>query len=111
MSGTITPDSYIVKKLPREILDIIISEQSRGLFRKPDGGNQWIDLGEKGTQQVLSSEKIQELAELIIKIENHYGFPCDIEWAYEDGHFFILQSRPITTLSHKGISITNIADE
>lgn len=43
-----------------------------------------------------------ELSELILKIEDHYGFPCDIEWAYENGEFYIVQSRPITTLS-KGV--------
>jgi phosphohistidine swiveling domain-containing protein len=36
-----------------------------------------------------------------LNIENHYGFPCDIEWAYEQGKFYIVQSRPITTLSNK----------
>ena len=35
-----------------------------------------------------------------MKIENHYGFPCDIEWAYESGEFYITQSRPITTLTN-----------
>ena len=39
-----------------------------------------------------------ELAELILKIEKHYGFPCDIEWAFANGQFYITQSRPITTL-------------
>ena len=32
------------------------------------------------------------------KIEKHYGFPVDIEWAFESGKFYIVQSRPITTL-------------
>jgi len=36
-----------------------------------------------------------------MKIENHYGFPCDIEWAFEKGGFYIVQSRPITTLSER----------
>ena len=40
-----------------------------------------------------------ELSELIVKIENHYGFPVDIEWAYEKNKFYITQSRPITTLN------------
>ncbi|MBU2566429.1 hypothetical protein KKG46_02620 [Patescibacteria group bacterium] len=31
-------------------------------------------------------------------IEEHYGFPCDIEWAYKKEKFYIVQSRPITTL-------------
>jgi hypothetical protein len=32
-------------------------------------------------------------------IENHYGFPCDIEWAKDKNKFYIVQSRPITTLN------------
>jgi phosphoenolpyruvate synthase/pyruvate phosphate dikinase len=103
VSGSITPDSYVVEKEPRKILDINVVEQTRGLFRKSDGGNEWKDLGEEGTKQVLTEDQILELSELIIKIENHYGFPCDIEWAFENNEFFIVQSRPITTLSTSNI--------
>ncbi len=98
VSGQITPDSYVVEKEPYNILDINVAEQSRGLFRKSDGGNEWIDLEERGKEQVLTEVQITELSELVIKIENHYGFPCDIEWAFEKGKFYIVQSRPITTL-------------
>ncbi len=99
VSGQVTPDSYVVKKSPREIIDINISDQSRALYRKKGGGNEWKELGEKGKKRVLSKGKIIELAEIIMRIENHYGFPCDIEWAHEGGEFYITQSRPITTLS------------
>ena len=37
----------------------------------------------KGQRQKLTDKQILELSELIIKIENHYGSPQDIEWAYE----------------------------
>ncbi len=58
-------------------------------------------------KQVLSDEEILRLSEIILKIENHYGFPCDIEWAFENGRFYIVQSRPITTLqnNHSQISV------
>ena len=46
----------------------------------------------------MSDKEILELSEIILKIENHYRFPCDIEWAFEKGKFYITQSRPITTL-------------
>ena len=36
---------------------------------------------------------------LVMKIELHYGFPVDVEWALEGGKFYITQSRPITTLT------------
>jgi phosphoenolpyruvate synthase/pyruvate phosphate dikinase len=99
VSGQITPDSYVVEKEPRNILDINVSEQSRGLFRKDGGDNEWRELGVQGKTQVLTETQINELSNIILTIENHYGFPCDIEWAFEEGIFYIVQSRPITTLS------------
>lgn len=98
--GQITPDSYVVEKEPRRIIDINVTTQNKGLYRIATGDNEWIDIPEpKASSQVLSESQILEFANLIMKIENHYGFPCDIEWAYEDGKFYIVQSRPITTLN------------
>lgn len=98
VSGQITPDAYVVTKEPRAILDKNIAEQERGLFRKEGGGNEWKQTP-NGKEQVLSYEHILELADLVVRIENHYGFPCDIEWARESNTFYITQSRPITTLT------------
>ncbi len=102
VSGQITPDSYVITKDKLDIIENNISEQTRGIYRTSDkGGNVWRDMGEKGKEQVLADKEIIELSELIIKIENHYKFPVDVEWAYEKGKFYIVQSRPITTLEKK----------
>jgi pyruvate,water dikinase len=99
VSGQITPDSYVVEKEPRNILDINVEKQERGLFRSLSGSNEWQEITEpRASSQVLTEERILGLAETIIKIENHYGFPCDVEWAFADNKFYIVQSRPITTL-------------
>jgi pyruvate,water dikinase len=45
-----------------------------------------------------NKQKISNLTKVVVKIEKHYKIPQDIEWAMENGIFFILQSRPITTL-------------
>ena len=48
---------------------------------------------------VLSDEEVLAVAELGRRIEEHYGFPQDTEWAFDpDGKLWMLQSRPITTL-------------
>ncbi len=108
VSGQVTPDSYVVEKEPRRIIDISVSAQTRALYRVQSGGNQWIEVPEpKASSQVLSETQILEFADLIMKIENHYGFPCDIEWAFEKGKFYIVQSRPITTLMKKQNNIIN----
>lgn len=112
VSGQITPDSYVVEKEPRRIIDTNVSIQERGLFRKVGGpntlnadgqsGNEWRDVSNaEGEKQKLSEKQILELSEIILRIEKHYGFPCDIEWAFEKELFYIVQSRPITTLSAK----------
>jgi phosphoenolpyruvate synthase/pyruvate phosphate dikinase len=100
VSGSVTPDSYVVEKEPRRIIDKNVTYQSRALWRAENGGNEWRALSEtEGTKPALSDEQALELSEIILRIERHYGFPCDIEWAYEAGTFFITQSRPITTLA------------
>jgi pyruvate,water dikinase len=76
VSGKITPDSYVVEKEPKRIIDKNIQAQ----------------------KQVLSDSEILELSELVLKVENHFGFPCDIEWAFEGGTNYIVQSRAITTI-------------
>ncbi len=102
VSGSVTPDSYVVEKEPRNLLDINVSTQDRALYRVEGGGSEWKDIPEpKASSQVLAGDQILELAEIILVIEKHYGFPCDIEWAYEAKKFYIVQSRPITTLKIK----------
>ncbi len=100
VSGQVTPDSYVIEKDSNTIIDINIAEKSKGLFGTLKGGNSWKEIPfKKANQQCLSGKEIVELGDLVIKIEKHYGFPCDIEWAYEKKKFYITQSRPITTLN------------
>jgi phosphohistidine swiveling domain-containing protein len=105
VAGEITPDSYVVEKQPRRIIDRNIQIQTKGLYKAKNGGNEWKGIPESiGSKQVLSDKEILKLSEIILKIENHYGFPCDIEWAFEKNKFYIIQSRPITTLIRKEMS-------
>lgn len=107
VSGSVTPDSYVVTKEPQEIIDVNVNTQNKALYRSSTldtehGFNEWKDLSEsQANQQVLSEDQIKELSDIIVNIENHYGFPCDIEWAFEGGEFYIVQSRPITTIKNK----------
>jgi len=47
----------------------------------------------------IDAEQAREVAALALRTAEHYGKPQDIEWAYADGELFLLQARPITTLS------------
>jgi phosphohistidine swiveling domain-containing protein len=100
VSGQVTPDSYVVEKQPRRIIERMVQAKTRGIYRSVKNGNDWKDIpAAKAEKQALSDKQILELAELVLHIERHYGFPCDIEWALEKGKFYIVQSRPITTLN------------
>ncbi len=97
VGGHVTPDSYILSKKSRSILEMHIGGQKKKLVRGPEG-NVWVDLGDEGKIQKVPEPDILTLADLCKKIEIHYGFPCDIEWAYQQGKWYMTQSRPITTL-------------
>ncbi|MDP3995608.1 MAG: PEP/pyruvate-binding domain-containing protein [bacterium] len=100
VSGSITPDSYIIDKKDELILDVSIAKQEKMMIIKSaTGGLKTISVPKaKQEKQKLSGPKIMELAALCAKIEKHYKHPQDIEWALEKGKLYILQSRPITTL-------------
>ena len=44
----------------------------------------------------LDAAQLAELAELGRRVEAFYGEPRDVEWAWAEGRFWLLQARPIT---------------
>ena len=104
VSGLLTPDTYVIDKRTGEIVDIHINEQERGLFCARNGGTEWIRIERrKREHQKLTSPEILTLTDLLVRIEQHYAVPIDIEWAREADRLYILQARPITGL--KGTSL------
>lgn len=99
VSGSVTPDSYVLDKRDYSIIDINIASQERQIVKGATGGTKWVAINKSAQEkQKLNGRQIVELAKICVGIEKHYKFPCDIEWAYKKGKFFITQSRPITTL-------------
>ncbi|MEK9157118.1 MAG: PEP/pyruvate-binding domain-containing protein [Patescibacteria group bacterium] len=98
VGGVVTPDSYVIDKRDGTLLDVYVAEQDHMLIRGEGGNNDVPVSAEKKEAQKISGAQITELAKICLSIESHYGFPCDIEWAMEGGVFYIVQSRPITTL-------------
>ena len=61
-------------------------------------------------EQVLSDKQIQEVKDLVKKASEYFGRYQDIEWAYEGENLYLLQSRPITTLSSNKEGKINVFD-
>ena len=47
---------------------------------------------------VLDDNAAARLTGLCVRIEQYFGMPMDIEWAFAAERFYILQARPITAL-------------
>jgi len=100
VSGAITPDNYVIEKEPLKIVGKFTSKQDKAIYRLSNGQTGWQAVPkQQRSQQKLTDPQIMELSRLVIKIEKQFGFPCDVEWALFNNAFFILQCRPITTLS------------
>ena len=62
-------------------------------------------------QPALSGDKIRELFALVIRIENYYKNPQDIEWALDrSGRLYILQCRPLKQVAGSDLSRNDGSD-
>jgi len=104
VSGDVTPDHYVVGKDGMKITDREIKRQEWKLIKQiGSSGNEdnvkIVLTQEEQEKQKISDSDITELAKIGKKLEDHYQFPQDIEWAKEDGNIYIVQTRPITTIT------------
>lgn len=100
VSGSITPDRYVVEKSTLRLLDKFIARQEKAIVKSPREGDHWADIpDELQERQKLSDDQILRLAEIGRRIESHYGgHPQDIEWGVEARKLYIVQTRAVTTL-------------
>ncbi len=102
VSGSVTPDHYVVDKEKMEIVSKEIQPQAWMFVRDTGGKNIHKNLTEEQKKNPkLSDEQIIALAKIGAQVEKHYGKPQDTEWAFENGSFFMVQARPVTTLGEK----------
>ena len=103
VSGQVSPDRWVVAKGTLHVLahetrhkELVIERApgSQGTVTRPAEDDE-------ADAPALSDEEVRLLAELGCRIEEHYGSPQDTEWAFDaDGHAYILQSRPVTSMPH-----------
>ncbi|MCF6407327.1 phosphoenolpyruvate synthase [Chitinophaga filiformis] len=97
VSGLVNADSYKVAN--GTVIDKKISTKKLGIYASKDGGTREEEIAfDDQNKQVLTDDQILQLAQTGRKIEAHFGHPQDIEWCLDNDSFYIVQSRPITTL-------------
>lgn len=97
VSGLVSPDNYKVQE--EKIVEKMIGSKNMAIYGQEEGGTetQQIDPDQQKSQ-TLTDQQILQLARIGRKIEAHFGSPQDIEWCLAEDTFYIVQSRPITTL-------------
>ncbi|MGG0247529.1 phosphoenolpyruvate synthase [Peribacillus frigoritolerans] len=97
VSGLVSADNYKVQE--GRIVEKKISAKKLAIYARKEGGTVEKEI-EPGQQvlSTLSDEQVLGLERIGRKLEAHFGCPQDIEWCLVDDTFYIVQSRPITTL-------------
>lgn len=101
VSGQVSPDRYVVEKSSMAVLVRSVRPKELTIEVGANGGTTKRALSaEESRRPVLDDDEVLRLAELGVVIEREYGSPQDTEWAFDpDGRIWMLQSRPITTLT------------
>ncbi|MDR6943443.1 phosphoenolpyruvate synthase [Mucilaginibacter pocheonensis] len=97
VSGLVNADNYKIRE--GRITDKKVSAKKLAINAVKGGGTITQEIEpEQQTMQVLTDEQMLQLERIGRKIEEHFGSPQDIEWCLAGDTFYIVQSRPITTL-------------
>ncbi|MGO1048912.1 PEP/pyruvate-binding domain-containing protein [Crossiella sp. CA198] len=108
VGGQVTPDTYVITNdtvVTREVADKTVRtvRTARGTRDEPVPTDlRWLP--------VLTDDQARELAALGRRIHRLYHRPTDIEWAWHDGRFAILQARPITTVVRETWNDSQLGD-
>jgi len=98
VQGTVTPDHYKIRKSDFKILKKDINRQKIQLVKVKSKNKELKVVSSKQKKQKIDDKLIKKIAKLGKKLQQHYFFPQDIEWAVEKNKVYILQTRPITTI-------------
>ena len=98
VGGDVTPDQWVLRKEDGAVLESFVARKEVMTIRE-NGGVRLVPVpAEQMEASTLDAGEVQALARLALRAEAHFGAPQDIEWAYSDGEFHLVQSRPITSL-------------
>lgn len=98
VQGAVTPDHYEVDKTSLEIIRKDCVRQTIEMVRKDGLTKDFAVPASRQDAPKLTDKQILEVAKLGIKLQQHYFFPQDSEWAMDNGKIYLVQTRPITTL-------------
>jgi rifampicin phosphotransferase len=93
VSGRVTPDRFHIDRVTGAVLERHINYKTTETTAE---GTRPV-APERQNQPCLNDAQLADLAELGRQVEKFYGDARDLEWAWAEGRFWLLQARPITT--------------
>jgi pyruvate,water dikinase len=100
VGGQVEVDNYELTRETLELAHVHVGHKAFMITRDARGGEQRVNLDDAAAdRRVLTDVEAKHLARMALIIEAHYGTPQDLEWAEADGVMYLVQTRPITTLS------------
>jgi pyruvate,water dikinase len=100
VGGSVDPDRIEIDSDNRRILSYIVGAK-QAMSSWDSSINRVAERAtpdELRSRRVLTDDAAYELADVVRTVEDHYGYPVDLEWvADERGPLVIVQVRPITT--------------
>jgi phosphoenolpyruvate synthase/pyruvate phosphate dikinase len=97
VSGLVNADTFKVRD--GEVVAKAVATKQRAIHASPVGGTEELAVAPARQEQpALTDAQVVRLVQLGRRIEAHFGHPQDIEWCLAEGDFWIVQSRPITTV-------------
>jgi pyruvate,water dikinase len=92
-------DEYRLRRSDMSEVDAVIAEKPQALVTDAAGGTRHSTLSaEQAHAPALAEAQRRAVAQLALAAEQHFGFPQDIEWAWQDGALYLLQSRAVTRI-------------
>lgn len=104
VSGLVTPDCVVLDKRSGQVKEQRLGRREVLVLARPGGGTERVDGPMTANAPALPHHALHSLAHLGVAIEQLFGGPQDIEWAWAGGKLFILQARPITALPPAGVA-------
>jgi pyruvate,water dikinase len=98
VSGEGEVDHWAIDKRTRRVRQARIAGKSRKIVSAEQGTREVALSAAEGRVPALDATQLESLAELATRVEASYRFPQDIEWGIAQGHLYLLQARPITTI-------------
>ena len=97
VSGLVNADTFKVRD--GEVVARAVATKQRAIHASPVSGTEELAVAPARQEQpALTDAQVVRLVQLGRRIEAHFGHPQDIEWCLAEDEFWIVQSRPITTL-------------